>query len=277
MRLGLPTIGLTGVQSAAGVDADALAWASAVTAAGGTYSPATLTAVSTFVASAKGSGYWSKLNRINLFCGDQLVAALVPLKAGGGNALDAAVAFVGGDYTEATGLTGNGTTKYLTTGLIPSVSLSAASTHLALYNRSGGTAGGVIGSRNSISQALALFAPLGGGTSGITDQYNTTAGGGRLSAVLGTPFGFVVGSRTALTAHGLYRNALVAAADANSGGSMPTVEIYVGALNSAGAAANFGTGAMGGYSIGAGLSAADIAAYNTHMEAFQDALGRGVQ
>src|SRR6478736_153668 len=117
-----------------GVDGDAVAWAIAVLAAGGTYSVSTLAAVSNFCVSAKAASLWTKLNRVNLFCGDQLAAALVPLKVGGGSATDTNVNFVGGDYTEATGLTGNGTTKYLRTGHVLT-SLPAQSTSLGVYCR----------------------------------------------------------------------------------------------------------------------------------------------
>jgi hypothetical protein len=73
-------------------------------------------ALTAFVTSAKAGGYWAKLSRLNLFCGDQLAAALVPLKNAGG-ALETNVGFVAGDYTPLAGLTGNGTSKKLDTGL----------------------------------------------------------------------------------------------------------------------------------------------------------------
>lgn len=260
----------------ASADADAVAWAGAVTANGGTYSAATLAAVSTFVKAAKTSGYWTKLNRINLFCGDQLAAALVPLKVGGGGSTDTNVNFVSGDYSESTGLTGDGTTKYLKTGLIPSTSLALNDTHMAVYNRSSTGSGTAVGCLNSTSQKMSLTAPFSDSKL-YSEQYNATNAAGQLSLAITTPYGFLAGSRTASNAHAIYRNGSSIAASTGSGGSLPTVEMYVFGRNDSGALAVGANMAFGAYSVGSGLTSSDITAYNTHMEAFQDALGRGVQ
>lgn len=256
-------------------DADVTDWADVrVPAAGGTVSAATKDAVNTFVLAAKANGYWTKLNRINLFAGDQLAAALVPLKVGDGGATDTNVNFVAGDYSLATGLTGNGTTKYLNTGLLPS-SLVANDTHFAVYNRSSTNAqGGYCG----VTQGANFFAM----TAPFTDakiysaQYNFGAGL-LTSAAISTPFGFLVGTRTASNAHVAYRNAVSVANNATSGGSLPTIAAFLFARNLDGTPGSFMSSPLAGYSIGSGLTSGDVTAYNTDMEAFQDALGRGVQ
>jgi hypothetical protein len=257
-------------------DADAAAWASAVTANSGTYSAATLSAVSAFCVSAKASGYWDKLNRINLFCGDQLAAALVPLKAGGGNATDTNVNFVSGDYTEATGITGNGTTKYLNTGLVANT-LTANSTHLAVYNRAGAVTGGnrSIGCNDAATNMFGLYAPFSDGNM-YSDQYSGAAGG-RVSGAVSAPYGLMVGSRVSATDHKTYKAGSQVATQATSAGTLQALAIYVFATNNNGTAGNFVAQPLAAYSIGAGLTSADVTAYNTHMEAFQDALSRGVQ
>lgn len=254
-------------------DADAAAWAAAVTANSGTYSAATLTAVDTFVRAAKASGYWTKLNRINLFCGDQLAAALVPLKVGGGTATDTNVNFVAGDYTEATGLTGNGTTKRLRTGLIPSVSLALNDTHLAIYNR--GTSAQVCAlGANDGTNFLQFLAPFNGS---VIDSYQYNSAAGLLEpANPGAPFGLMVSSRIAANSHAVYRGAASLGSNATSGGALPPFEVCVFASNASGSGTFHSPVPVGAYSIGSGLTAADVTAYNTHMEAFQDALGRGV-
>lgn len=257
------------------VDADAAAWGAAVVANGGTYSAATLAAVSAFCISAKASNYWSKLNRINLFCGDQLAAALVPLKVGGGSATETNVNFVSGDYTEATGLTGNGSTKYLRTGLIPSVSLTLGDQHWAAYNRSSATSGAtasvVMGAFDAVNR-IEIDLPY---TDGLA--YVQITGATLFSVNPAEPYGFMLATRTAPTASVLYRNAVSIATNAAVSTALPTVEAYVFGMNNNGAVAFPGAAPCGGYSVGLGLTAADVAAYNTHMEAFQDALGRGVQ
>lgn len=260
------------------VDTDATAWGAAVSAAGGTYTLATLVALSNFCTQAKASGYWTKINRINMFCGDQLAAALVPLKVGGGNATETNVNFVSGDYTEATGLSGDGTTKYLRTGLIPSVSLATNDTHLSIYNRAGVPASrGCIGAWTDATPtaALSLFAPLADGNM-YSDQYNAVAG--RLSAAVTAPYGHMLGTRTASNVHTIYENGSSSGSNATNAGSLPAIECYVFANNQAGSplASTISNGPLAGYSIGSGLTGADALAFATHMEAFQDALGRGV-
>lgn len=258
------------------VDPDVTDYLARLALAGGTIGDTALNAYKTLVASARASGYYTKILRWNLFIGANLTSALVPQKVGGGNATDTNVNFVGGDYTESTGLTGNASNKYLRTGIIPSTMLSTNDTHLALYNRSSGTSGLHLAGLNSGSQALVLYAPFQGGTTGTSDQYNATGGQGRITGALGTPFGFAIGSRTAANAHTLYRNGSSVATAATSGGTLPSVELYVFARNNNGAVDNYGAAAAGAYSIGSGLSAADVTAYTTHMETFQDALSRGV-
>lgn len=268
MSIGLPSLPI-GVAHPP-MDADALTWAKAVAANGGTVSVRTLNAVSAFAIAAKKNGYWAKLNRINLICGDQLASALVPLKVGGGAAVDAS-SFVSGDYTEATGLTGDGISKNLDTGLIPSVSLTLNSTHLMMYNRAS-SGNGIMGVRGGAND-FALYAPFGGIL--YSDQYDQT--GGRVSAAVGTPYGMLLGSRTAANAHAVYRNGASIASNTTSGAALPAgFSVFVDAFNNNGAANPFGGAVIGAYSIGAGLSAAEAAFYYTDMQAFQVAMGRGV-
>lgn len=278
MSIGVPGLPI-GLNRGA-VDSDALAWAAAVVSNGGTVSAATLTAVSNFCKAAKGAGYWNKLNRINLICGNQLAAALVPLKVGGGSATDTNVNFVGGDYTEATGLTGNGTTKYLNTGLNPSIALTANDTHLAVYSRSSAeiASGATMGCFTAAAAIFSLYAPLGSDGKLYSSQYNGSAPGRVVSAAaISTPFGFCVGSRSASNAHAAYRNAVSLASEASTGGALPNnANFLVFAVHDGASPTAFSSMTISAYSIGSGLSAADVTAYNTHMQAFQTALGRNV-
>jgi lysophospholipase L1-like esterase len=69
-----------------------------------------------------------------LFIGDQLTAALVPILRGGGPNADTSTNFVSGDYSRATGITGDGSTKHIDTGL-PTNTFTAASRHCSVYVR----------------------------------------------------------------------------------------------------------------------------------------------
>ena len=110
---------------ASGVHPEAAAWRSAVVANGGTVSGSTLNAVSKFCASIDQAGIRDRFYRLNLFCGSNLNAVLVPLYRGPsrtgaqfGNTTDTNNGpFVSGDYSESSGLKGNASSKYLETGV----------------------------------------------------------------------------------------------------------------------------------------------------------------
>lgn len=108
---------------------DAAAWATAVINNSGTFSTTTLRAVSDFAADIERAALRDRFARLNLVCGSDLKAAVVPLYRGAsltgtqyGNTVDtnsgSPSLFVSGDYAENAGLTGNGSTggKYLNPG-----------------------------------------------------------------------------------------------------------------------------------------------------------------
>ncbi|NBW85456.1 MAG: hypothetical protein EBR23_01145 [Planctomycetia bacterium] len=116
--------------------ADADDWVSRVSTAGGSVSTATRAAVTRFCVAITAAGLRSKIWRANAFCGSSLTAALVPIYRGPsrtgtqyGNTTDTNNNFVSGSYTEATGLTGNGTTRYLTLGTFSALRTSWATGH----------------------------------------------------------------------------------------------------------------------------------------------------
>jgi hypothetical protein len=261
-------------------DSDAAAWAAAVTSAGGTYTAGDLSALSAFITSAKANSYWTKLTCFGPLMGDQLTAALVQYKSGAWAAATN-TNFVSGDYTRATGLTGNSTSKSLNTGLNPNTSLTLNSTHLSVYSRSSTppavSAGGncTIGSSDGGGNLFELIAPHNNGTA-YSDQNNSA--NGRTSAVLTAPYGFVIGTRTANNSHVLYRNGVSIASSATSTslGSLPAVTIAVCAINGNGTPANWVSNPIGMYSIGAGLTGTDATNYNTNIQTLMTALGRNV-
>ena len=119
---------------------EASAWSDSVAANGGTASASTLSAVSAFCTAIDAAGLRDRFYRLNLFAGDGLLSALVPLYRGpvaGGTTYGSATdsnngPFVSGDYSEATGLTTSGG-KYLDTGLPANFSTDR---HASVYYRS---------------------------------------------------------------------------------------------------------------------------------------------
>lgn len=115
--------------SGTAVHPEAVDWATRVTANGGTVTTNTLAAVSNFCSGIQTAGIRNKFWRLNLCCGDNFLASLVPLYRGPaptgtqfGYATDAAINFVTGDYITTGSSTGLsigpfGGQKFLVTGL----------------------------------------------------------------------------------------------------------------------------------------------------------------
>jgi hypothetical protein len=261
---------------------EALAWRSAVIANGGTVSASTMTAVTTFCRSIDAAGLRDRFYRLNLFCGTGLEAALVPLYRGPsrtgtqyGNAADANVNFVSGDYTLATGLTGNGSTKYLQTGVSSSAWITGGNvqSHLAVYKRTSVNSGVLLSAR---SQTLGNSWEFGAGG-------NVLGGTSGSFAVPTTHDSFIGVARPTSTVIVAFRRTVLSAENPVSGTVTGTsIPFAVFARNDQATDTNaysvnlFSNQTLAAYSIGAGLSTAQIALYDAAMQAFQTALGRNV-
>jgi len=268
-------------------NADAQDWVNRVYANGGTVSTSTANAVNTFCNDIDAAGIRDRFARLNLFCGSNLNAALVPLyrstSFGGsvlGNATDTNNAFVGvgTDYAEtgaSGGLTGNGTSKYLNTGFNVDQLPGAANCHLSSYIR--GT--------QDIASARALIGTL---FNGVADRYriflNTASAGnytalgelGKLtqaSAVRANANGgLLVLSRTSATSLTLYDDAVSIGTNTDSTAETTGASPFFVFARSG--PQEYYNGIMAGYSIGAGMSGAEVTSYYNALNAFQTALGR---
>jgi hypothetical protein len=153
---------------ASGVHPEAAAWRSAVVANGGSVSASTLKAVADFCKAIDAAGIRDRFYRLNLFAGTGLNACLVPLYRGQsrtgtqfGNTTDTNVGpFVSGDYAEtgaSGGLKGNGSSKYLDTGLAGNT-FSAGDRHCSAYWNANAT---ITGNRAFIGNTDASTAAAG--------------------------------------------------------------------------------------------------------------------
>lgn len=277
---------------------EALAWRTAAVANGGSVSAATMQAVSTFCAAIDAAGIRSKFLRLSLLCGGNLSAARVPLYRAGsstgtqyGNTIDTnAGPFVSADYTEATGLNGNGSTKYFDTGLtIGTVKTFGAdydNCHVAIYNRTsqiGPHFGAADWGNLYFSNALAMDAGLA--SPSIADEQPVLRAGtvnygeGELYGS-SAAYGFHLGVKTGDTAGAYELNG----AD-NTDSSTP----YGYSFETTDASPLFFMGSSDGenlyqacngrlshYSVGTSLTALQRSAYYAAVLAFQTALGRNV-
>ena len=271
-------------------NADAADWINRVQANGGTVSTATANAVTDFCNAIDAAGIRDRFYRLNLFCGNSdasLNAVRTPLYRGPslvgtqyGGTTDTNNNFVAGDYAEtgaSGGLTGNGASKSLNTGIAQST-LSASSRHLAVYEmaQSLNSFDDLLGSDNGVSVnpwrlttwnaagAIAYVAQSGGVTSAQSGAYS---GGG----------GLLLGVSPSETTAVLYRNgASVATGSGLTGATPGAANVGVFCIIRSGTASDFSSARLGAYSMGLSIDATHAASYNTALQAFQTALGRNV-
>ncbi len=268
---------------------EALDWASRVVTNGGQVSQVTLSAVSRLCRDIEQAGIRNRFYRVGLFAGTGLNACLVPLYRGPttggtqyGNATDTNNNFVSGDYAEtgaSGGLKGNGSSKYLNTGLTPNAIPSLATGHLAVYRGAGAASNHAMIAVRSDTDYYELLKR--------GDSRHHSAWGQTSLALIPGPepshedAGLRVVSRTSATLLRMYQNGTGIADQTASVTPAGTDRAwFVFAMNQ-GTIANYWGSAtpansipLKGYSIGTGLTDAQVVAFTAAMNAFQAALGR---
>jgi hypothetical protein len=267
-------------------------WQARVIANGGTVSATTMKAVDDFCKSITTSGLRDRFFRLNLFAGGNLAAALVPLFRGPtrtgtqfGNTTDTNFNFVAGDYTETgstAGLKSDGSTKYLNTGFkAPAASLSATSFHLSCYVQGAETGGSSrIFMGNATNQAgVNLTTAIGWVSAGAVSSgviADTTFPNGGSTDRQGLLLAATNGSREST----YYNNATSVVSQTSTQVDFETGtgdEFTIAARNFVGTIQLYSLNKrFRAYSLGAGMSASQVSAFNTAMQAFQTALTRNV-
>lgn len=262
------------------LDPDALDWRARVLAAGGTVSTSTLVAVSLFCQGCKSDAIWAKLGRVNLFCGGELTACLVPLKVGSGGATDANTNFVAGDYTETGvggGLKGNGSSKCLDTGLAQSA-FTAGDRHIGVYECAKSTKSYDTSIGSGTNAGFANFWGLGTqATAADYIYFSSQSAVGPTLSTYTSAGAHLCGVGSSTTAK-LYVNG-VSAGSAVPSGTTPTPSAltqFLFAINRSGTPTEYTDARLGGYHVGTGLSATEAESLYTRIQAFQTALGRQV-
>jgi hypothetical protein len=273
-----------------GIHPDAMDWRSRVITNGGTVDGVTMSAVSQFCRRIDAGGLRDRFYRLNLFCGNGLEAALVPLyraesrtASARGNATDTNNGpFVSADYNNtgsSSGLKGNGSSKFLNTG-VNGNTLNGDNLHLGFGLRATQT-------------GAAAYKALGGVFDGSTISYDTFARRNdfALCSVFGSPIAVgssaragqeVIASSLAvgdlvMAYPSLYSNGAVAGTSATSSGNYPSAHaIGVFALFNGGtsAAQNHTDARMNWYSIGLTMTAAQVLSFYNAISEFNTALSR---
>lgn len=257
-------------------DFEARNWADVqIPASGGTLSASSYRAATYFMQQVKWFGLRSRLGRVNLYLGNETNAMLCPIIYDWTDATstnDDLIAFAAGDYTEATGLTGNGSTKYLRPSKGSGVNLSAFSNHTNIH-----MAAYVRTSTDQASDEMGV-AYAGTGNYGIAagNGGNTYIFmGNNTPSVANTNGGFVLSTRTASNSSVTYKDAVSIVTDGSAdSGSLGAGSPVVHAFNSVGVIAAFSSRTLSYYAFGFSIPAALVSPYNIAVQNVQKSLNR---
>jgi hypothetical protein len=222
-----------------------------VVSAGGLVRPYTLRMFNRFVRECKsGCDVWSQLSAglVHIFLGENLATALVPQV----NAVSAVIAntnFVAGDYDERTGLNGNGSTKWLNTGLVLSNAVGSMGAYL-LSNPSGlGATQTLIGCRNAATTQRFRIVYLDSPQQ-IFSAWGGTGGGTATADIEAIQIGLWGATRDSATAVRGYRNGTavgtVGATSVTPATSTNSLAVF---MDHGGTNVNFLNGKLGGYFV----------------------------
>lgn len=253
-------------------NSEVIDWIARVVINTGSVSAGTKTAANVFVSAIKTASLRSKILRLNLYAGTGLAACLVPLIRDKGGLIDTATGFVSGDYSEATGLTGNGLTKSVDTGFSPPGDWTSDNDcFIGVYARTKTTVAAVlIGGLGGSSNADYIY------MTGVLSYLSCHDTGNQFNYADSIATGHYAGSRIASNDTKLYRNGVSQASSATAGGTRSNWAIGVHAYQSPGGTFGYTDASLAGYEICKGLTPTETLAYYNALQAFQTALGRQV-
>ena len=234
------------------------------------------TATDTLVTDLKTANIFTKMKAIYPMVGGTATTCKFNLKDP--RDLNAAyrLTFFGGGTFSANGYQGNGTNSYANTFLIPSTNLTHSNNHLSYYSRTDAVAANVceVGSYNNASpfQFFGMQTKYTGnlflcanGVNPYPSVSNTNSQGFHLMTKNG--------SSTQLNA---FKNATKVITNGTTGIGISTTNVYIGAFNANGTAANYTTKECAFASIGDGLTDAEALALYNAVQTFNTTLARQV-
>ena len=255
--------------SGGGVDADAQAYFSRVTTAGGTLTTTEQNAVNQLVIDMKANGTWTAMKAIYPMVGSSAAACAQNLKSSSFTGT-----FTSGWTFASTGVTPNGTSAYMDTALTPNGNLSQNDAHVSLYSRTNNmlTNGQIdMGCANSggSNSDLYLSANYGSGVNAIS---NINGSGFALGSSNTTSLGFFLSQRTAVTTTNIYQNNSVIKTHSQVSTTPSSSPIYLGRNTTS----EFSSRELAFVSVGASFDATQRGNLYTAVQTFQTTLSRNV-
>lgn len=233
-------------------------------------------AICTLVSDLQTYGIWSKMKAIYPFVGGTSSTHKWNLKDP--RDLNAAfrLVFSGGWTHSSNGALPNGTNAYADTFLKPNTSLTLNSTHMSYYSRTSTSNSGIddFGAYNGVNQIQRLLIKETSNTTNLVDMNSTSQ---RVLGTLTNPSGFFIANRENSTSLKSIKNNTLLGSNSNTNtGTLPSVNMYLSALNNAGSSVNYSARQCAFASIGDGLTDTEAANFYTAVQAYQTTLGRQV-
>ena len=275
--VGIRVGGRTAVSSGGGFDPDAQAFFDRVTTAGGTLTTTEKNATNQLVLDMKSAGIWTAMKAIYPMVGASAAACAQNLKSSSFTG-----SFTSGWTFASTGVTPNGSSAYMNTGLNIGTVLTQTNSHASFYSRSASDTSGfptVIGAYGNASYTEAIDLNIrrpapgdkGGGALGsfLISVISFTETDARKFAIL---------SRTSATSLKYYTTGVLRATNTVSDTTaFGSVTAYIGAGNYVtGVAQNFSVLQCAFASLGDGLTDTQASNFYTAVQAFQTTLSRQV-
>ena len=254
------------LRAATGVDADAASFFSRVYTAGGALSYTEVSATETLVANLKANSLWTPMKAIYPMVGASAEACKQNLKSSSFTGT-----FTSGWTFASTGVTPNGTSAFMNTGLIPNTSLLLDSIHGSSYSRTNGVqAGPLFSSENAGTyyNGFYIWPNYSAGTISVRVNDDTSTGGTNSSTL-----GLSLITRTSSTIKKYFRNNVSIVNTTVTSTGLNTSSIYLGASRNN---ANFTSYEQAFASFGDGLTDTQAGNLYTAVQAFQTTLSRQV-
>jgi hypothetical protein len=257
---------LMGFDKAGFGDPDALAFFARVTAAGGSLTATEKSAVNTLVVTLKANSLWTPMKAIYPMVGASAAACAQNLKSSSFTGT-----FTSGWTFASTGVTPNGTSAYMDTGLVPNSILTQNSSHISIYHNQA-TAGGIsIGSSNNGFANGIYISPRFPGLNNAYIRVNDSSG---VSAANSDASGFWIASRTASNVIKVYKQNTTFISGSTTSSGLTTRNIYLGGGNVQ--VTEFSPLQIAFASIGDGLTDTQASNFYTAVQTFQTTLSRQV-
>ena len=248
--------------SISGVDADWLAYYNRVIAAGGSLTTTEQNATKQLVADLKANSLWTPMKAIYPMVGASAAACAQNLKSSSFTGT-----FTSGWTFASSGVTPNGTSAYMNTGLNANTSLNVNSSHISYYRNIYGSTEGVLIGINDLSLFLQPTSAAFYGSLATID----------LSQLLGNyaTTGFFMINRPSNSIQKLIKNNNILQTDSKSSvGYAGAQNIFLGNYNSGSTFASNSRCALA--TIGDGLTDTQASNFYTAVQAFQTTLSRNV-